>query len=507
MANNAVSLSELLHALSQSVRERFPSYYWVRAEISEGRQNSSGHYYCRFIEKDDAGRDIAAVNGIIWYDTFRVLRQRFERETRQTLCAGIKVLVRVKVNFNERYGLSLIVYDIDPSYTLGDMVRRRKQILAQLEADGVINMNRELTLPRPLLRIAVISSSTAAGFGDFMTQLAAHGAAYRFRVQLFPAIMQGDSVESSVIAALNRIAQESEEWDAVTIMRGGGAVSDLNGFESYPLAANVAQFPLPVITGIGHERDETVIDLVANVHLKTPTAVADFLVERADHEMESLTQCMETLCKRTATIITGEQHRLALITAGLGKSRMIVSSEKSRLISDIKDTRSAFALAISGARTQIRDIVSGLPRAVSNVCYAQRMLQMRLSISLNNSTHGLVNSERTRLARVGERLRAGSANIVSGGRNAFDFKIVRLRGAVSTMLQLEKQKLASTDKSLKFAGPERIFRLGFSLTLKDGRAVRDAASLRAGDVITTRFEKGEVKSRVEAKTNNEEQNT
>ena len=274
--SNAVSLYELTTSIRLAIARALPQTYWVRAEISEGRRNINGHFYCKFIEKNAAGQDIASANGIIWAGTYNIIKARFERETGQALAAGIKVLVNVKVNFHERYGLSLVVNDIDPSYTLGDMVRRRKEILAQLAKDGVANMNKEIVLPRPLMRIAIITSETAAGYGDFMNHIKSNGYGFQFNIKLFPATMQGDKVETSVITALNCIAAEAANWDAVAIIRGGGAVSDLNGFESYALASNIAQFVLPVITGIGHERDETVIDLVANTGCKTPTAVADF---------------------------------------------------------------------------------------------------------------------------------------------------------------------------------------------------------------------------------------
>ena len=252
--NAAVSLYELTCRIRNAISTQLPGSYWVRAEISEGRQNANGHFYCRFIEKNAAGTDIASAAGIIWAGTYVTLRARFERETGQRFGAGIKVLVRVRINFHERYGLSLLVEDIDPSYTLGDMVRRRKEIIDKLTAEGVVNLNKQLVLPRLLLRIAVITSETAAGFGDFCNHLAHGGHMFNIKIKLFPAIMQGDKVEQSVINALNAVLAESKDWDAVVIIRGGGAVSDLNGFDTYLLAANVAQFPLPVITNRSRPR-------------------------------------------------------------------------------------------------------------------------------------------------------------------------------------------------------------------------------------------------------------
>ena len=185
--SNAVSLYELTASIRLAIARALPQTYWVRAEISEGRRNINGHFYCKFIEKNAAGQDIASANGIIWAGTYNIIKARFARETGQELAAGIKVLVNVKVNFHERYGLSLVVNDIDPSYTLGDMVRRRKEILAQLAKDGVANMNKEIVLPRPLMRIAIITSETAAGYGDFMNHIKSNGYGFRFNIKLFPA--------------------------------------------------------------------------------------------------------------------------------------------------------------------------------------------------------------------------------------------------------------------------------------------------------------------------------
>ena len=452
--NAAVSLYELTCRIRNAISTQLPGSYWVRAEISEGRQNANGHFYCRFIEKNAAGTDIASAAGIIWAGTYVTLRARFERETGQRFGAGIKVLVRVRINFHERYGLSLLVEDIDPSYTLGDMVRRRKDIIEKLTAEGVVNLNKQLVLPRLLLRIAVITSETAAGFGDFCNHLAHGGHMFNIKIKLFPAIMQGDKVEQSVINALNAVLVESKYWDAVVIIRGGGAVSDLNGFDTYLLAANVAQFPLPVITGIGHDRDETVLDLVANVRCKTPTAVADFLIERLSKELELLENC-------AATLKICAQNKL--------------NAQLQRMDSFVALIPLVFSRVIDKKKARYRILSERLPNAIQNVCRGECSRCERLVMRMEMNTKSMIANMRNRLLHDAE----------------------RLQFVVPAVLSRQKQRLESCERGIRLAQPERVLKLGFSLTLKDGKAVTDASQLSPGDRIVTRLSNGEVTSRVE----------
>lgn len=295
----AITLYELNNRVRQMLGRALPDEYWTQAELSDVRINSAGHCYVEFVQKEsNTGHLVAKARGTVWSNVFRLLRPYFERETGQPFAAGIKVLVQVRVEFHELYGYSLTVLDIDPSYTMGDMVRHRREILRQLEEEGVLTLNKELPFPTLPQRVAVISASTAAGYGDFCNQLASNPYGLQFHYTLFPAIMQGNKVEESILNALDRILASQEKWDVVVIIRGGGAVSDLSGFDTYLLASACAQFPLPIITGIGHERDDTVLDMVAHTRVKTPTAAAGFLIDRA-HEaamrLETLAETMRTL--------------------------------------------------------------------------------------------------------------------------------------------------------------------------------------------------------------------
>ena len=292
----AITLLELNGRVKSTLQFEMPDAYWVQAEISSISPSGQGHCYLELVQKDATGRNfLAKAKANIWRGTWLKLKPYFEAQTGETLKVGMKVLLQVTVTFHEVYGYSLVVQDIDPTYTMGDMARRRKEILEQLEKDGVIGLNHELEIPALPNRIAVISSATAAGWGDFRDQLAGNIYGFQFYVKLFPALMQGDDVERSVISALNAVAMRRDDFDVVIIIRGGGAVSELSCFDSYNLAFNIANFPLPVITGIGHERDDTVADVVAHTKVKTPTAAAEFIINKVfdtASELENLTRRM-----------------------------------------------------------------------------------------------------------------------------------------------------------------------------------------------------------------------
>lgn len=287
----ALSLYELNNLVRGVIADTFSQRFWIRAEMSDVRCNQNGHCYLEFIEKDSNNKTIIAkARGSIWSNVFGMLKAYFESETGQAFASGLKVLVQVSIEFHELYGYSLNVHDIDPSYTLGDQAKNRTLIIKQLEEEGVLDLNKELPLAKIANRIAVISSPTAAGYEDFCNQLTNNKDGFIFYNKLFPAIMQGDRTEQSIIAALDRIYENIDKFDAVVIIRGGGATSDLSSFDSYLLAANCAQFPLPIITGIGHERDDTVLDIVAHTRAKTPTAVAEFLIK---HIYESASELID----------------------------------------------------------------------------------------------------------------------------------------------------------------------------------------------------------------------
>lgn len=307
MEQSAISLYELNNLVRGVLSNTFTQSFWIRAEMSDVRVAQNGHCYLEFIEKDSQNRNIIAkARGSIWANVFRLLKAYFESETGQAFGTGLKVLVEVSVEFHELYGYSLNVHSIDPTYTLGDQARNRALILKQLEEEGVLTLNKELELSPIVNRIAVISSPTAAGYEDFCNQLDNNTDGFVFYTHLFPAIMQGERTEESIISALDRIYEHINKFDTVVIIRGGGATSELSSFDSYLLAANCAQFPLPIITGIGHERDDTVLDIVAHTRAKTPTAVAEFLIKRIQSSANTMYELQESIVASTNRKLTEE---------------------------------------------------------------------------------------------------------------------------------------------------------------------------------------------------------
>ena len=427
----ALSLVELNQRIRMTLEQAFPDTYWVRAEMSDVRENgASGHCYLEFIEKDPrSGQLLAKVRGAIWAKTFRLLKPYFEMETGQRFVSGLKVLVRVTVDFHELYGLSLTVVDIDPAYTLGDMARKRLEIIRQLQEEGVFELNKELPLPLLPRRIALISSPTAAGYEDFMNQLTHNRAGYPFYVKLFPALMQGERTEESVIAALDRIYAHQELFDVVALLRGGGATSDLNSFDSYLLAANCAQFPLPILTGIGHERDDTVVDLVAHTRLKTPTAVAEFLIARMDQAAQTVEELQQTMTQSASVRLLQEKQRL-------------------------------------------QSYATRLPALVGQRMERNRTLLHQLGAKLPTMAQGFVERKRAMVDRL----------------------VMQLRNATTTHLAEKQRFLQLQEQFVRMASPDYILRRGYSLTLREGKIIKRAEELQAGEELTTRFMDGEVKS-------------
>ena len=316
MKNERYTLRQLNLLVREAIEDALPDEYWVEAELSECRENS-GHCYMELIEKDErSNTPVARASAKCWRQTWMMVKPYFERTTGQPLRAGMKVLLRVYAQFHETYGFSWIVSDIDPTYTLGDMARKRQEIIRQLKEEGVFDLQRELRIPTFAQRIAVISAQNAAGYGDFCRQLEDNDYGFRFDVQLFPAIMQGEQVEQSVISALNQIynLHSPLNFDVVVIIRGGGATADLSGFDTLALAENVAQFPIPIITGIGHERDESILDMVANTRVKTPTAAAALLIDNLLRVLERLDDASQRISYAVNQRISNQKTKIATMT-------------------------------------------------------------------------------------------------------------------------------------------------------------------------------------------------
>lgn len=342
---NSITLYDLNNIVRQTLELTLPEPFWIRAEISEIRFNR--HCYLELVQKDKSGNGlIAKARAQIWANSWYILKNHFERVTNQPLSAGMEILVQAEVTFHEVYGFSLNIVDIDPTYTLGDIARRRMEIIRTLKEEGIFDMNRELQLPRLIQRIAIISSASAAGYGDFCDQLQSNKSGLAFHTQLFPASMQGNDVERSVIAALNHIADDIDSWDIVVIIRGGGSVTDLSGFDSLDLAENVAQFPIPIITGIGHERDDTIIDLISHTRVKTPTAAAEFLIHHQEAELLLINDLADRIFTATNETLVLEKQRISTLTSKLPTLFEIIRQRENARIDRI-----AFSLQSSIVQT------------------------------------------------------------------------------------------------------------------------------------------------------------
>ena len=316
-----------------AVNEGMPLRYWVTGELSEVREAANGHCYIELVQRDDVTDELVAkARGTVWSRVYTLLRPYFLEQTGQPFAAGLKVLLQVTVGFHELYGYALDVCDIEPAYTVGDMARRRMLVIKRLADEGVIDLNRELPFPLLPQRVAVISSSTAAGYGDFCDQLLGNRYGFAFYPHLFPAPMQGSGVELGIIAALDRIAQNIDQWDVVVIIRGGGAVSELSCFDTYDLANNCAQFPIPIITGIGHQRDESVLDIVAHTRAKTPTAAAELLIHVMLEQDAFVENARQEIATAVRMRIDAEKLRMNGISARIPVSAALcLQNEKMRL--------------------------------------------------------------------------------------------------------------------------------------------------------------------------------
>lgn len=327
----SIALHQLTQQIADVVNSTFTEPVWITAEITDLHVAQNGHCYLQLIEKDPRrGTTLAAVRAMVWANRWWLLRDSFRQQTGQAFANGLKVMLEVQVQMHGQYGLSLNILDFDPNYTLGEMARRRMEILRQLEADGVIDMNRELPFPTRPQRIAVVSASEAAGYGDFCKQLNGNQYGLKFYTHLFTAVMQGQQTEASVTAALERIYDFQDLFDVVVIIRGGGASVDLSSFDSYQLALNVANFPLPIITGIGHDRDQTVLDRVAHTSVKTPTAAAALLIDALADQLSTFNALTEAVKEAIESRMDEEHQQLMRCANAVRDTRVRLSQQLSR---------------------------------------------------------------------------------------------------------------------------------------------------------------------------------
>lgn len=449
------SLYQLNQQIKQQLSEAFGQPQWVIAEISEINTNRSGHCYLELIEKSaDNDQIIAKARATIWSFTYRMLKPYFETTTGQVLTRGLKVLVKATVEFHEVFGLSLNISDIDPSYTMGDMARRRREIILRLEEEGIARMNKEIELALVPQRIAIISSPSAAGYEDFIKQLEHNPRGYKIYHHLFPALMQGKDAEQSIIHALERIFEHDNFFDAVAIIRGGGSTADLLCFDGYELAANVAQFPIPVLTGIGHERDESVVDLVSHTRLKTPTAVAEFIINTIDGFFNNLMLMQDSIVSGTQRYIDQNRHQLDTLPH--------------RLKSTIQNH----------LNKQSQYLTTAFHRA-------------------QNGTQQILANHQHQLSHLSEMSKYKSAKYINKRHQHLDYLKSTLSLELKAYFREQKQKIALLEKTSLLLNPFEILKKGYTITALNGQKLKSGTLLKPGDLITTHFSDGDIKSRVE----------
>lgn len=382
----ALTLYELNNLVSEVISSVMPDEYWVEAEISELRV-VRGNCYMELVQKaEDTRTPVARASAKCWCTYWILVQSSFERVTGRQLCPGMKVMMRVHADFHEAYGFSWIVTDINAEYTLGDIARRRREIIARLKDEGVFDLQKELIIPLFAQRVAVISSDNAAGYDDFCNQLQNNEKGLAFSVKLYPAVMQGESTEDSVIEALDRIYKDEDKFDVVVIIRGGGATSDLSGFDTLNLAENVANFPLPIIVGIGHNRDESVLDLVANMSVKTPTAAAAFLIDRLAAVAARVDAAATSLSKYVTNRIEQEKSRIKYLSTVLPSLYAAVKSRENMRISRMSDSLYVAVRQIVASEKARLDLMpqrlSGAWRqAVTGESHRLQMLEQRVAAS------------------------------------------------------------------------------------------------------------------------------
>ncbi|NPA68256.1 MAG: exodeoxyribonuclease VII large subunit [Chlorobi bacterium] len=447
---NYISLSELNVKVRETVENTFSDRVYIAAEISELRENR-GHAYLELMEKNEDDTVKAKAGAVIWARTYGMLKSYFESNTGRRLEAGLKILVAVRVVFHEVYGYRLNIIDIDPSYTVGEIERKRILILKRLEEEGVTEMNKELDFPLVPQRIAVISSDTAAGFGDFKNQL--DKSPFRFEIKLFKAAVQGEETEKSVVEALEMIFKEEDSFDLVVIIRGGGSKSDLSWFDSYKIAVNIAQFPLPVLTGIGHERDKSVSDVTAYASLNTPTAVAEFLIDKMTEFYNLLDNSAEYFYRLTKDILSDNKVYLSDLSNDLKFAVNRIVSEKKREID----------LLGSEYIHKIKEYGNNNLNLLSE--YAEKL---RTSIKLK------LRNEFTEIEMLKVKLKTEAFRIIKD----------------------EKHHIELAEQKNKLSDPSHLLKAGYSYTLKNGKLLRSAEDAINGDFIETVLFDGKIRSEV-----------
>ncbi|MEG1793608.1 MAG: exodeoxyribonuclease VII large subunit [Rikenellaceae bacterium] len=448
-----ITLSQLQSKIKFTLEDNF-SECWVAAEINEINVNNSGHCYIMFVEKGgDNQVPRAKISGVIWRSQYTMLNSFFREATGQPLHSGIKVLVKVSVNYHELYGISLVVKDIDPTYTLGDMERQRQECINKLKEDGIFEMNKELDMPLVPQRIAVISSDKAAGYQDFINELNGNEYGYHFTTSLYVAFMQGEEAERSIIEALNAIADKMDDFDTIAIIRGGGSQSDLACFNSYRICSYIAQFPLPILTGIGHNKDVSVADMVSFVSLKTPTAVAGWFVDRAHSFEQKIDKYGELIVKSARDVLQLKSQNIDLLWQQLRHN-------------------------------------------TSESIHANEMLLNTLHREIFAKSSTLIKMESQKQIQLFNYLKERSVRVIVSRGEKVDGYINDIKTLYGLFLARRLSQVELLDSKIKGFDPDRILKMGYSIATIGGKSVKSAKDVSVGQKIDIRLTDGTVKTQV-----------
>jgi len=454
MEYKLLSLLQLNSKISDTITQEFPETYWVIAEISQITTNRSGHCYLELIEKEAiTNKIIAKTRATIWANRFGMLRSFFESKTQHRFQEGIKILVCAQINFHEIYGFSINIIDIDPTYTLGDLAQRREEIINQLKEDGVFEMNKQLVLNEVLQNIAIVSSETAAGLEDFLHQLQTNSYGYVFHTELFPATMQGEKAEESIINALDTICNSQKTFDVVVVIRGGGSRTDLLCFDDYSLGYFITQLPIPVVTGIGHERDQSIADLVAHTSLKTPTAVAEFLIKKVADFEDSLNELFAKGISRIIKVLDKDNEKLRTI--------------QNKIIPKIKNK-------ILSYNNEIQLFDNAINKTVQNFIEKEK-----------RDFHYIL----TRLQTITEKKQMET-----------EYKIQFLANEAKTktkkLIEKQKNKILFAENTINLLHPERILARGYAIVLKNNKIIKSTNDVKENETVHVKMKDGIFHSQV-----------
>lgn len=445
------TLSELQHEIKESISEQFPFAVWIVAEINTLTRHKSGHCYMELVQKSKTSNSIIAqARATVWANKFSFISAYFESETDSELAAGMNVMLQVTITYHEVYGLSLNVIGINPTYTIGDVERAKKEIIDRLINEGVFDMNKTQTLPAVIQNIAVISSSTAAGYGDFVNHLETNTYGYHINITLFEAAMQGEQTETSILDALNRIGEEYENYDAVAIIRGGGSKNDLSWFDNYNIAYMVTQFPLPVISGIGHERDESIVDMVAHTRMKTPTAVANFIIDYNAQFEEQVDSTSSEIFGIAKEFLMSSEMYLNNMTMSIMKVRTRLSKDTERCDKIMSEIR-------TGLNVRMKE-------------------------------------EEMKLNMIGNKLETSPKRLISEQESHLNGIKELISRTTKHRIEKANEKLSFLEHRLTLNDPRTILKRGYSITRINGKVVTNDLETNEGDIMETLLYDGKVTS-------------